>query len=61
MQPSQVLIEELAGLVEDLEKVLVQITLIKDHLQKVLILPLRGNLDLEITVQDLTINSMAII
>ena len=56
MQPSQVLTEELAGLVKDLPKILVQVPLIKDHLLKVHIPPQRGRPDQEITVQDLMIN-----
>tara|TARA_B100000945_G_scaffold215208_1_gene173400 strand:- start:269 stop:592 length:324 start_codon:yes stop_codon:yes gene_type:complete len=61
MQPSQVLTEELAGLVKDLPKILVQVPLIKDHLLKVHIPPQLGSQDQEITVQDLMINPLDII
>ena len=56
MQPSLVQIKLLLELVEDLQKILDQILLIKGLLLKVLIHPLLENRDQEITVQDLMIN-----
>ena len=52
---------EFPGLVEDLQKTLVQVVRIKDHLLKVLIHPLLESQDQEITVQDLMINPITII
>ena len=54
-------IKEFPGLVEDLQKTLVQVVRIKDHLLKVLIHPLLGSRGQEITVQDLMINPITII
>ena len=48
-------------LVEEVQKILVQILLVKDHLLKVLIHHRQESPDQEITVQDLMINTTIII
>ena len=56
MQHSQVLAKMEEEIVEDQQKILIPILLIKDHRLKVLIHPLLESRDQEITVQDLMIN-----
>ena len=56
MLPFLVLKKEEVELLEDLQRILVQILSIKDHLLKALIHRPQESLDQEITVQDLMIN-----
>ena len=61
MQPFLVPKKVLIGIVEDLQKILVQILIIEDLLHQVLIHLLLESRGQEITVQDLMINKTIII